>query len=170
MMTRANAAPALEPSPEAVKAARERLREKGVGASDEIVRDALRSVLAIEGARLDRRAREAAAAVLLRIQEATREALAVMVQPNSPTTPMSAVAAAAARPRPQTPPPQPPPPKRDLPVNLAEIVRSRLGDDVPAEEVSRPLAPPTPAPFRAPQPEPRQAEPRRPVFKRPRGR
>jgi hypothetical protein len=113
MMTRANAAPALEPSPEAVKAARERLREKGVGASDEIVRDALRSVLAIEGARLDRRAREAAAAVLLRIQEATREALAVMVQPNSPTTP---------------------------------------------------------APFRAPQPEPRQAEPRRPVFKRPRGR
>jgi hypothetical protein len=169
MMTRANAAPALEPSPEAVKAARERLRENGIGASEDIVRDALRSVLAIEGARLDRRAREAAAAVLLRIQEATREALAVMVQPNAATTPMSAVPAAAARPRPQTPP-QPPPPKRDLPVNLAEIVRSRLGDEVPAEEPSRPLAPPTPAPFRAPQPEPRQAEPRRPVFKRPRGR
>jgi len=169
MMTRANAAPALEPSPEAVKAARDRLREKGIGASDEIVRDVLRSVLAIEGARLDRRAREAAAAVLLRIQEATREALAVMVQPNAPTTPMSAVSAPAARPRPQAPS-QPPPPKRDLPVNLAEIVRSRLGDELPAEESSRPLAPPTPAPFRPAQPEQRQAEPRRPVFKRPRGR
>ena len=168
-MTRSNASPALEPSPEAIKAARERLRENGIGANEEIVRDALRSVLAIEGARLDRRAREAAAAVLLRIQEATREALAVMVQPNAATMPMNAVPGAGARPRPQASP-QPPPPKRDLPVNLAEIVRSRLGDDAPVEESSQPLAPPTPPPFRAPQPEPRQAEPRRPVFKRPRGR
>jgi hypothetical protein len=157
-MTRANAAPALEPSPEAVKAARERLRERGIGTTDEIVRDALRSVLAIEAARLDRRAREAAAACLLRIQEATREALSALVQPNAATAPMSAVPAAPVRPR------STPPPKRDQPVNLAEIVRSRLGDEVSGEE-ARPVAPPTPAPFPA-----RQPEPRRPVFKRPRGR
>ena len=169
MTTRANASPALEPSPEAVKAARERLRDRGLAATDEVVRDALRSVLAIEAARLDRRAREAAAACLLRIQEVTREALAVLVQPNSPTVQMSAVSAGAPRgratPHPPPSPSPPPPPRRDQPVNLAEVVRSRLGEDLPPEPPSRPLAPPTPPPSPA-----RQPEPRRPVFKRPRGR
>lgn len=166
MTSRANASPALEPSPEAVKAARERLRDHGVAATDEVVRDALRSVLAIEAARLDRRAREAAAACLLRIQEVTREALAVLVQPNSPTVQMSAPSAAPRGRATPHPPPSPPPPLgRDQPVNLAEVVRSRLGEDLPPEPPSRPLAPPTPPPFPA-----RQPEPRRPVFKRPRGR
>jgi hypothetical protein len=149
----------LEPSPEAVQAARERLRERGIDATEEIVREALRSVLAIEGARLDRRAREAAAACLLRIQEATREALAALVQPNAPTAPIPAVPGVAA------PPKSAPPPKRDTPVNLAEIVRRRLGDELPPPEPERPLASPTPPPSPA-----RSAEPRRPVFKRPRGR
>jgi hypothetical protein len=166
MMARVNAMPALEPSPEAVKAARDRLREKGVTATDEVVRDALRSVLAIEGARLDRRAREAAAACLLKIQEATREALSVLVQPNAPTAPLSAVPVAPPLRSPAPPQPQPPPARRDQPVNLAEVVRSRLGDELPPDDMARrPLAPPTPPPSPA-----RPAEPRRPVFKRPRGR
>ena len=159
MMARANAAPALEPSPEAVQAARERLRERGINATEEIVREALRSVLAIEGARLDRRAREAAAACLLRIQEATREALAALVQPNAPTAPIPAVPGVAP------PAKSAQPLKRDTPVNLAEIVRRRLGDELPPAPPERPLASPTPPPSPA-----RSAEPRRPVFKRPRGR
>jgi hypothetical protein len=157
-MARANAAPALEPSPEAVQAARERLRERGINATEEIVREALRSVLAIEGARLDRRAREAAAC-LLRIQEATGEALAALVQPNAPTAPIPAVPGVAP------PAKSAPPLKRDTPVNLAEIVRRRLGDELPPAPPERPLASPTPPPSPA-----RSPEPRRPVFKRPRGR
>ena len=168
MTTRPNAAPVLEPSPEAIRAARERLRERGVVATDEVVRDALRGVLAIEAARLERRSREAAAACLLKIQDATREALAVLAQPNAATIPLSAVAPAPEPVKPAGPikPPAPPPPRRDTPVNLAEIVRRRLGDEVPADDPSaRPLSPPTPPPSPA-----RSPEPRRPVFKRPRGR
>jgi hypothetical protein len=162
MTPRPNAAPALEPSPEAVKAARERLRERGIVVADEPLRDALRSVLAIEAARLDRRSREAAAACLLKIQDATREALAVLAQPNATTMPLSAV----SPPAPVKPAPPPPAPRRDTPVNLAEIVRRRLGDETPADDPgARPLAPPTPPPSPA-----RSPEPRRPVFKRPRGR
>jgi hypothetical protein len=166
MTPRPNAAPILEPSPEAVKAARERLREKGVVVTDEVLRDALRSVLAIEAARLDRRSREAAAACLLKIQDATREALAVLAQPNASTIPLSAVQPPAAPLNPPAPPPPAPPRRRDTPVNLAEIVRRRLGDEVPADDPkARPLSPPTPPPSPA-----RSPEPRRPVFKRPRGR
>ena len=168
MTTRPNAAPVLEPSPEAIRAARERLRERGVVATDEVVRDALRGVLAIEAARLERRSREAAAACLLKIQDATREALAVLAQPNAATIPLSAVAPAPApvKPAGSIKPPAPPAPRRDTPVNLAEIVRRRLGDEVPADDPSaRPLSPPTPPPSPA-----RSPEPRRPVFKRPRGR
>jgi hypothetical protein len=96
MTTRPNAPPALEPSPEAVKAARDRLREKGVTVSEDVVRDALRGVLAIEAARIERRSREAAAACLLKIQDTTREALALLAQPNAPTAPLSAVSPASA--------------------------------------------------------------------------
>jgi hypothetical protein len=165
MTTRPNAPPALEPSPEAVKAARDRLREKGVTVSEDVVRDALRGVLAIEAARIERRSREAAAACLLKIQDTTREALALLAQPNAPTAPLSAVSPASAPPKPApAPAAPPPPPRRDTPANLAEIVRRRLGDEAPEEDTSkRPFAPPTPAPSRS-------QEPRRPVFKGRRGR
>lgn len=167
MTTRPNAPPTLEPSPEAVKAARDRLREKGVTVSEDVVRDALRGALAIEAARIERRSREAAAACLLKIQDTTREALALLAQPNAPTAPLSAVSPASAPPKPApAPATPPPPPRRDTPANLAEIVRRRLGDEAPEEDTSkRPFAPPTPAP--APS---RSQEPRRPVFKGRRGR
>jgi hypothetical protein len=164
MTGRSNAPPALEPSAEAVKVARDRLREKGVAVPDEVVRDALRGVLAIEAARIERRSREAAAACLLKIQDATREALAQLAQPNAPTVPLAAVPAASP-PKAAAPAPAPQA-RRDTPVNLAEIVRRRLGDEAPADESSaRPVSPPTPLPSPA-----RSQEPRRPVFKRPRGR
>lgn len=176
MTIRANP-PAMEPSPEAVVAMRERLRGLGFLLTDDAARDLLRGILGIESARLDRRAREAAAACLRSIQDAAHEALAILTQgPAAVTTPMAAVAAA--------PPPKPPPPapKRDQPVNLAEIVRQRLGDDAPRDDPKsrphEPLAPPRPPPSpapaasqnRAPAPGPSPAEPRRPVFKGRRGR
>jgi hypothetical protein len=175
MTTRASAA-TMEPSPEAVVAIRERLRGLGFLLTEDAARDLLRGILGIESARLDRRAREAAAACLRSIQEAAREALAILTQgPATVTAPMAAVAASA-------PPPKPAPgPKRDQPVNLAEIVRQRLGDDAPRDDPAlrphEPLAPPRPAPpaptpaasqTRTPAPAP--AEPRRPVFKGRRGR
>jgi hypothetical protein len=169
MTARSNTPPALEPSPEAVKAARDRLREKGVNVSEELVRDALRGVLAIEASRIERRSREAAAACLLRVQDATREALAMLAQPNDATLSIPAVLAAATSAAPSKPPagkPSGPPPRRDTPVNLAEIVRRRLGDEAPGDDApDRPISPPTPPPSPA-----RSQEPRRPVFKRPRGR
>jgi hypothetical protein len=165
MTNRPNAPPALEPSPEAVKVARDRLREKGITVSEDVMRDALRGVLAIEAARIERRSREAAAACLLKIQDTTRDALALLAQPNAPTMPLSAVSPPSTPPKPAAAPPPPaPPPRRDAPVNLAEVVRRRLGDEAPEEDTSkRPFAPPTPPPSRS-------AEPRRPVFKGRRGR
>jgi hypothetical protein len=174
MTIRANA-PAMEPSPEAVVAIRERLRALGFLLTEDAARDLLRGILGIESARLDRHAREAAAACLRSIQDAAREALAILTQgPAALTVPMAAVAAPVPKPAPA--------PKRDQPVNLAEIVRQRLGDDAlrddPASRPHEPLAPPRPPPSpapavgqnRAPAPGPSPAEPRRPVFKGRRGR
>ena len=172
MTIRANAA-VMEPSAEAVQATRERLRALGFLLTDDATRDLLRTVLAIESARLDRRAREAATACLHSIQDAAREALAILTQgPGSVTAPIPAVGAAASK-----APPAPPAPKRDQPVNLAEMVRKRLGDDIPRDDpASRPREPLAPPPAAAPPPQPAAShsrvtpEPRRPVFKRPRGR
>ena len=176
MTIRANP-PGMEPSPEAVVAMRERLRGLGFLLTEDAARDLLRGILGIESARLDRRAREAAAACLRSIQDAAREALAILTQgPAAVTAPMAAVAAPVAKPAPA--------PKRDQPVNLAEIVRQRLGDDAPRDDPAsrphEPLAPPPPRPppssapagsqSRAPAPGPSPAEPRRPVFKGRRGR
>jgi hypothetical protein len=149
----------MEPSAEAVQAARERLRALGFLLTDDATRDLLRIVLGIESGRLDRRAREAAASCLRSIQDAAREALTILTQGPGATAPMPAVTP-ASRPAPA--------PKRDQPVNLAEIVRQRLGDDVPRDDpAARPHEPVAPA---APPPGRASAEPRRPVFKRPRGR
>ena len=174
MTIRANP-PAMEPSPEAVVAMRERLRGLGFLLTEDAARDLLRGILGIESARLDRRAREAAAACLRSIQDAAREALAILTQgPAAVTAPMAAVAAPVPKPAPA--------PKRDQPVNLAEIVRQRIGDDAPRDDPAsrphEPLAPPRPPPSpapaapqsRAPAPGPSPAEPRRPVFKGRRGR
>ena len=174
MTIRANP-PAMEPSPEAVVAMRERLRGLGFLLTEDAARDLLRGILGIESARLDRRAREAAAACLRSIQDAAREALAILTQgPAAVTAPMAAVAAPVPKPAPA--------PKRDQPVNLAEIVRQRLGDDAPRDDPAsrphEPLAPPRPplspapaaAQSRVPAPGPSPAEPRRPVFKGRRGR
>ncbi len=165
MTIRANVA-VMEPSAEAVQATRERLRALGFLLTDDATRDLLRTVLGIESARLDRRAREAATACLHSIQEAAREALAILTQgPTSVTAPIPAVSAPA--------PKVPPAPKRDQPVNLAEMVRKRLGDDVPRDDpASRPHEPPVPPPAAAPPAAANRVpvEPRRPVFKRPRGR
>jgi hypothetical protein len=159
MMTRANTA-GMEPSAEAVQAARERLRALGFLLTDDATRDLLRLVLGIESGRLDRRAREAAATCLRSIQDAAREALSILTQGPAPTVPMAAVAPA---PRPA------PAPKRDQPVNLAEIVRQRLGEDAPRDDpAARPHEPTAPPP--APSPGRVGSEPHRPVFKRPRGR
>jgi hypothetical protein len=174
MTTRANAA-AMEPSPEAVVAMRERLRALGFLLTEDAARDLLRGILGIESARLDRRAREAAVACLRSIQEAAREALAILTQgPTAVTAPVAPVVAPAPKPAPA--------PRRDQPVNLAEIVRQRIGDDLPrdnpASRPHEPLAPPRPPPSptpaasqnRAPAPDLSPAEPRRPVFKGRRGR
>lgn len=111
MTIRANP-PAMEPSPEAVVAMRERLRGLGFLLTEDAARDLLRGILGIESARLDRRAREAAAACLRSIQDAAREALAILTQgPAAVTAPMAAVAAPVPKPAPA--------PKRDQPVNLA---------------------------------------------------
>lgn len=175
MTIRPNAA-IMEPSPEAVQATRERLRALGFLLTDDTTRDLLRAVLGIESARLDRRAREAATACLHSIQDAAREALAILTQgPTSATAPMAAVSAPAPKP--------PPAHRQDQPVNLAEMVRKRLGDDVPTDDPpARPHAPalgsapaprqpaPPPPPAAATLPNSTPPEPRRPVFKRPRGR
>ncbi len=163
MTTRAHTG--MEPSADAVQATRERLHALGFLLTDEATRDLLRTVLGIESARLDRHAREAAAACLRSIQDAAREALAILTQgPAGVTAPMPAVAAAGPKPAPA--------PRRDQPVNLAEIVRQRLGDDLPKDDPAlRPHEPPPPPAQSPGLPHNRTpAEPRRPVFKRPRGR
>ena len=72
MKTPERAAP-IEPSVEAVVTVRQRLHQMGFLLSDDAARDLLRDVLAVESARLDRRAREAATACLRSIQDAAQE-------------------------------------------------------------------------------------------------
>ena len=152
----------MEPSAEAVQATRERLRALGFLLTDDATRDLLRPVLGIESARLDRRAREAATACLRSIQDAAREALAILTDgPTSATAPMAGVSAPA--------PKAPPAHRQDQPVNLAEMVRKRLGDDVPRDIPAGPHEVPAVPPAAATNNRV-PAEPRRPVFKRPRGR
>ncbi|HTC23416.1 MAG TPA: hypothetical protein VK688_03585 [Gemmatimonadales bacterium] len=170
----------MEPSAEAVQAMRERLRALGFLLTDDAARDLLRTLLGIETARLDRRARDAAAACLQSIQDAAREALAILTQGQpTATAPMAAVGATATK---APPPPSPTPaPKRDRdqPVNLAEMVRKRLDEGGPRHEASVRVAEPPPKPAASPPPAPAPpaaiqsrapAEPRRPVFKGRRGR
>ena len=97
MTIRANVA-VMEPSAEAVQATRERLRALGFLLTDDATRDLLRTVLGIESARLDQRAREAATACLHSIQDAAREALAILTDgPTSATAPMAAAGQRAAQ-------------------------------------------------------------------------
>ena len=67
-------APPIEPSVEAVVTVRQRLHQMGFLVSDDAARDLLRDVFAVESARLDRRAREAATACLRSIPDAAPEA------------------------------------------------------------------------------------------------
>jgi hypothetical protein len=115
--------------------------------SDDAARGLLRDVLAVESARLDRRAREAATACLRSIQDAAQEAVRILTQGT----------AAVAKPAPAPAPPVAHRPK-DEGVDLAEMVRRRVGDDLPAE-------PPPRRPDDTPPP-----GSRRPVFKGRRGR
>jgi len=142
MKTPDSAAP-LEPSVEAVVTVRQRLHQMGFLLSDDAARDLLREVFAVESARLDRRAREAATACLRSIQDAAQEAVRILTQ-GTPPAPRA---------------PQPPPRPRDEGVDLAEVVRHRLGDELPPE----------PPPRRTDEPA-TPAGPRRPVFKGRRGR
>ena len=151
MKTPENAAP-IEPSVEAVVTVRQRLHQMGFLLSDDAARDLLREVFAVESARLDRRAREAATACLRSIQDAAQEAVRILTQGS--LTPGS-VAPPKASPAPPPPPPQRP---RDEGVDLAEMVRRRVGDELPAEP-----------PPRRPDDTPPPAS-RRPVFKGRRGR
>ncbi|HEX5385883.1 MAG TPA: hypothetical protein VFW66_04210 [Gemmatimonadales bacterium] len=176
MRERISARPALEPSIEAVGVLREQLHRMGFLVGDDVARGLLRSVLAVEAARLDRRARDAATECLRSIQQAAREALEILTQGPAP--------AAAPGATPPTAPMAAIP--RDESLNLAEVVRRRLGEEMPRD--TRPMrfdepgaaAPPPPAPpMPSPPPPPAaqsrpsnpfSAEPRRPVFKHPRRR
>ena len=89
-------AAAIEPSVEAVVTVRQRLHQMGFILNDEAARDLLRAVFAVESARLDRRAREAATACLRSIQDAAQEALRILTQ-------------GTAAPRAAAPPLKPPP-------------------------------------------------------------
>jgi hypothetical protein len=167
-MTMRPSGPAVfEPSAEAVTAARERLRAVGFVLTEELVRDLLRDVIAIEAARLDRRAREAATACLRSIEEAAREALQILTRASAPLPPTRRMPALEARVAPVSP-------RQDAPVNLTDIVRRRLGEDAPPPVPPQPapVAPPAPAPAARVRPAPEDElflpEPRRPVFKRPR--
>lgn len=168
MSTRMGVAPLLEPSVEATQVMRERLREMGFLVTEDAARALLATVLGVEGARLEPRVREALAACLRGIQEAAAEALRILAaQPASVAVPPPPPPAQTHR------APVPPTvtlpafggegrlaPRRDEPVSLTDIVRQRLGDDVPAEG----RGPGVPEePFF-------EVEPRRPVFKRRRGR
>lgn len=177
MSTRMGAAPLVEPSVEAIRVMRERLREMGFLVTDDAARALLGAVLGVEGARLEPRVREALAACLRGIQEAASEALRILAaEPASavpsPPPPPSSQAASGSLPRAPVPPTVRLPafgaegrlsPRRDEPVSLTDIVRQRLGDDVPVEERG-PRGP------RGPDEPFFEVEPRRPVFKRPRGR
>ena len=156
MKTPEGAAP-LEPSVEAIVTVRQRLHQMGFLLSEEAARELLRDVFAVESPRMDRRAREAATACLRSIQDAAQEAARILTQ-GAPAAPRSAPAQ-----QPVAAAPAPAPPRaRDEAVDLAEVVRRRLGDDLPAE----------PSPRRPDEPpaQPSQAGPQRPVFKGRRGR
>jgi hypothetical protein len=147
-------AAAIEPSVEAVVTVRQRLHQMGFILNDEAARDLLRAVFAVESARLDRRAREAATACLRSIQDAAQEALRILTQGTAPR-------AAAA---PLKPPPEPSAAvgeagQRAEGVNLADVVRRRLAEDAPHDQPAR----------RTPEP-PAANVPARPVFKGRRGR
>ena len=144
MKTPESATP-IEPSVEAVVTVRQRLHQMGFLLSDDAARNLLRDVFAVESARLDRRAREAATACLRSIQDAAQEALRILTQ-GTPAAP-------------KAPPPPPAPRSRDEGVDLAEVVRRRLGEEVPPEAPPR-RADETPSP----------GGPSRPVFKGRRGR
>jgi hypothetical protein len=146
MKTPESATP-IEPSVEAVVTVRQRLHQMGFLLSDDAARDLLRAVFAVESARLDRRAREAATACLRSIQDAAQEAVRILTQ-GAPAAPKAA------------PPPSPPASRsRDEGVDLAEVVRRRLGEEVPPEP-----------PPRRPDETPSPGGPSRPVFKGRRGR
>jgi hypothetical protein len=145
MRTPESATP-IEPSVEAVVTVRQRLHQMGFLLSDDAARDLLRDVFAVESDRLDRRARQAATACLRSIQDAAQEAVRILTQ-GAPAAP-------------KAPPPPPPAPRaRDEGVDLAEVVRRRLGEEAPVE-------PPPPRPDETPSP----GGPSRPVFKGRRGR
>jgi hypothetical protein len=148
-------AAAIEPSVEAVVTVRQRLHQMGFILNDDAARELLRAVFAVESARLDRRAREAATACLRSIQDAAQEAVRILTQ---------GPAVARAQPAPPRPAPEPPaagaddrPARGAEGVNLADVVRRRLTED----------APPDQTPHRAPEP---PGAPARPVFKGRRGR
>ncbi len=160
MRTPDNATP-IEPSVEAIVTLRQRLHQMGFLLSDDAAHELLRDVFAVESTRLDRRAREAATACLRSIQDAAQEAVRILTQgsaaaprpqpiPHGPAAPPAAVS---------SPPPAPARP-RDEAVDLADVVRRRLGDDVPAD----------PAPRRPDESTAGPAGPHRPVFKGRRGR
>jgi hypothetical protein len=158
MKTPDSAAP-IEPSVEAIVTVRQRLHQMGFLLSDDAARELLRDVFAVEAARIDRRAREAATACLRSIQDAAQEAVRILTQgstaaPRPQPIPHGPVAPAAA----VSPPPPAPARPRDEAVDLADVVRRRLGDDAPAD-----------APPRRPEETPGPAGPRRPVFKGRRG-
>ena len=153
MKTPQNAAP-IEPSVEAVVTVRQRLHQMGFLLSDDAARELLRDVFAVESARLDRRAREAATACLRSIQDAAQEAVRILTQGAPPVAPPRAQPPAAA-----AAPAAPAARARDEGVDLADVVRRRLGEDVPSD----------PHP-RRPDDTPPPSGPRRPVFKGRRGR
>ncbi|MGH7518870.1 MAG: hypothetical protein ACREOC_15630 [Gemmatimonadales bacterium] len=155
-------AASIEPSVEAIVTVRQRLHQMGFLLSDDAARELLRDVFAVESARMDRRAREAATACLRSIQDAAQEAVRILTQgsaapprapqPQPPVVPSSTAAA-------PPPPAAAPPRSREEGVDLAEVVRRRLGDDTPAD-----------APPRRQEETPSPGGPRRPVFKGRRGR
>jgi len=171
----------LEPSAEGVTALRMRLERLGFLIREETARDVLRAVLLEEAAHLDRHAREAAADCLRSIQSAAREALDILTQgpattpPGKSLPPTLPIPGARAAPGQRPPSPAPAQPsaspaalRREESVNLAEVVRRRIGEELPPD--SRPVRTddPTPVPPRAPVN--LGPEARRPVFKHPRKR
>jgi hypothetical protein len=188
MTSPSGASPGFEPSVEAVAMLRDRLQQLGFLIRIDSAHEVLRAVLAIEAARLDLRAHDAAAECLRSIQTAAREALDILTQ-GVPGTEALALAgthgnvesvvtrpaAAPARPasEPQAPAarrpsPAPTAPAEEQPVSLAEVVRRHLGEAMPAD--ARPVRPDTQT---SPPPlviRPTPAEPRRPVIKHPRKR
>ena len=150
-------AASIEPSVEAVVTIRQRLHQMGFIVSDEAARELLRAVFAVESARLDRRAREAAAGCLRNIQDAAQEAMRILTQGSPAPKPQQQAPAPPAAPAP-VPERQPVRPRPDS-VDLAEVVRRRLADEAPVDPPARRPVEPAPAPV-----------PARPVFKGRRGR